>query len=369
MIHISRRAACAGLLATALPRRAFARRALAPPDSGPLSDKAVSELLARHKVPGASLAIINESALAASYGYGVARGEQPVEPSTRFQAASISKTINALAVLRLAALGRLGLDDPVNRHLTAWKLPDNVFTETRPVTVRMLLSHSGGTTVTVFDGYVPGRPQPSLTQILDGVHPAGNDPVRVAWPPGHAFRYSGGGITVLQQMIIDVTGETYPAAIAKLVLTPLAMAHSGYAQSPEVLPRGEIALAHGADGVRIAGGFRIHPELAAAGLWTTPTDIARAVLAIIRSWHGKSGAFLPQSLARAMLTPVVQDAGLGIFMANHLFTHVGANTGYRALFIADAATERAAVVMTNGDDGDYVCTELNRRAAEHFGWA
>src|SRR5204863_314325 len=111
------------------------------------------------------------------------------------------KTINALAILKLTALARLDLDDPVNQHLVGWRLPDNVFTENRAVTLRMLLSHSGGTTVTDFDGYLPGRPLPTLAQVLDGEHPASNDPVRVAWPPGHAFRYSGGGITVLHQLI------------------------------------------------------------------------------------------------------------------------------------------------------------------------
>jgi CubicO group peptidase (beta-lactamase class C family) len=370
MVQIDRRVALGGLFAAAWPAHGLARPALAPPDEGPLSVKAVEDLLAQHKVPGASLAIIHDGTLVATYCYGVAQGQRPVRTTTRFQAASISKTINALAILRLAALSRLDLDDPVNKHLVTWKLPDNVFTETRAVTLRMLLSHSGGTTVTVFEGYMPGRPLPGLVQILDGRPPATNDPVRVAWPPGHAFRYSGGGITVLQQLVADVTRDSYPAAIARLVLGPLGMTHSNYVQQPDALGRAQLALAHDDDGEPHSVGFRIHPELAAAGLWTTPGDLARAVLAIIRSWHGVAGAFLPQSLAQAMLTPVVEDAGLGVFFAgNSLFTHVGANIGYRALFIADAAAERATIMMTNGDNGDPVCAEINRRVAEDLRWA
>jgi CubicO group peptidase (beta-lactamase class C family) len=368
MPPFDRRIVLGGLLAASLPRRGIAH-ASEPPDAGPLSAGAVGELLAQHKVPGAGLAIIDGGALAAHYCYGFAQGQRAVTKDTLFRAASISKTINALAILKLVALSRLNLDAPVNDHLVGWKLPDNVFTETRAVTVRMLLSHTGGTTVTDFDGYAQGQKLPSITQILDGAAPSNNDPVRVAWPPGHAFRYSGGGITILQQLIVDVTGEPYPAAIARLVLTPLGMTHSNYVQEAERLADAPIAFGHGSNGAVLPGGFRVHPELAAAALWTTPADIARTVLAIIRAAHGRPGAFLPRALAQTMLTPVTQEAGLGVFLdGTGLFTHVGASAGYHALFIADAAAERATVMMNNGDDGDAVCLELNRRAVQHFGW-
>src|SRR5581483_3105448 len=251
---MDRRIVLGGLLATTVPRRGAARPAPAPPDEGPLSLTAVADLLAQHKVPGASLAIINEGALAATWCYGLARGERAVTPDTLFRAASISKTINALAILRLVAEGSLDLDAPVNDHLVGWKLPDNVFTEKRGVTVRLLLSHTGGTTVTDFDGYPVDRPVPTITQILDGAPPANNDPVRVAWPPGHAFRYSGGGVTVLQQLLVDLTGESYPAAIERLVFDPLGMMHSGY-DDLAFFPMAPLALGHGADGALIPGGF------------------------------------------------------------------------------------------------------------------
>src|SRR5262249_53132211 len=155
-----------------------------------------------------------------------------------------------------------------------------------------------------------------------------------------------------------VTRDSYPAAIARLVLGPLGMTHSNYVQQPDAIARAQLALGHDDDGEPHSVGFRIHPELAAAGLWTTPGDLARVLLAIMRAWHGAAGAFLPQALAQAMLTPVAQYAGLGVFRDGGLFTHVGANIGYRALFVADAAAERAMVVMTNGDNGDPVCLEI-----------
>jgi CubicO group peptidase (beta-lactamase class C family) len=368
MAQIDRRMVLGGLLAASLPRCGRAH-ATQPPETGPLSGRAVAALLTQHKVPGASLAIINDGALVARWCYGFAKAERAVAADTCFCAGSISKTINALAILKLVSASRLDLDAPVNDHLVSWKLPDNVFTERRAVTVRMLLSHTGGTTVTVFDGYAPGRPLPTLRQILDGAPPANNDPVRVAWPPEMAFRYSGGGITVLQQLVVDLAGEPYPTAIARLVLDPLGMVHSDYLQESERRAHAPIALGHDAQGAVLPGGFRIHPELAAAGLWTTPSDIARAVLAIIRSSQGKADAFLPQPLARSMLTPVAQDAGLGVFLdGTGLFTHVGTTAGYHALFIADAQAGRASIVMNNGDDGDAVCVELNHRVAQQFGW-
>src|SRR5581483_11192669 len=180
--QIDRRIVLGGLLAASLPPCAFAR-ASEPPDTGLLSVTAVGALLAQHKVPGASLAIVDEGALAAAWCYGFARADRAVAADTRFSAGSIRKTVNALAILKLVSLSRLDLDAPVNDHLVRWKLPDNVFTEKRAVTVRMLLSHTGGTTVTVFDGYAPDRRLPTITQILDGTPPANNDPVRVAWPP------------------------------------------------------------------------------------------------------------------------------------------------------------------------------------------
>jgi CubicO group peptidase (beta-lactamase class C family) len=366
MPHIDRRIALGGLLAAALPRRGLAALEIERPESGSLGTRAVGDLLAEHNVPGASLAIIHKGAVAATFSYGFACDDSAVTAVTRFQAASISKTINALAILKLVAQSRFGLDDPVNEHLTSWKLPDNAFTQRTPVTVRMLLSHSGGTTVTDFAGYLPGRPLPTVAQILDGDSPANSDPVRVAWPPGRAFHYSGGGVTILQQLVVDVTGQSYPAVVERLVLAPLGMTQSGYASPVE---GAQVAVAHDGDGEAYPSGFRVHPELAAAGLWTTPGDLARAVVAIMRSANGADDAFLPQPLAQAMLTPVVREAGLGVFLGDdRLFTHVGATAGYRALFVADFRAERGTVVMTNGDYGDRVCAELNRRVAEYLHW-
>ena len=297
MAHVDRRVLRGGLMAAALLRRGLAWLLIEPPDRGPLSATVVGSLLAQYKVPGASLAIVDTGELTATYCYGLAQVTKPVAAATRFQAASISKTINALAILKLLALGCVGLDDPVNNPLSSWKLPDNALTEKTAVTIRTLLSHTGGTTVPGFAGYLPDTPVPTLEKVLDGKSPANSDPVCMAWPRGQNFRYSGGGTTVVQQLVIDLSGEDYPAAVERLVLGPLGMNQSDYVQQPGSSAREHLALAHGPDGSPNLGGFRTHPELAAAGLWTTPNDLVRAVLAIIHSRRGMPGAFLPQALA------------------------------------------------------------------------
>jgi CubicO group peptidase (beta-lactamase class C family) len=373
MVDVHRRDALRGLAAVAgLPAfagRGVAAAAMAPPRAGLLNAEAVGELLKQHNVPGVSLAIADNGNLVAAYGYGMARPDRPVTAQTLFQAASLSKTANALAVLQLAAQRRIGLGDPVNAHLTSWKLPDNALTKQTPVTVRMLLSHTGGTTVHGFAGYMPGAPVPTLRQVLDGRPPANSAAIRVEWPPGRAYRYSGGGVTVLQQMVIDVTGESYPAALDRLVLHPLAMSESNFHQPPGAVDLPHIALAYGSNGSPYRGGFRVHPEFAAAGLWTTPGDLIRMVLAIIRSNNGERNAFIDRALARQMLTPVVADAGLGTFInAKGIFSHGGSNAGYRTLYLGEPKTGRGIAIMTNGDNGEAVYTEMRRRVVQAYGW-
>ncbi len=374
MANVHRRDVLAGFAAgvavfPALIGRGAAAMQTEPPSDGPLSASAVGDLLKRHNVPGASLAILDKGELVASFCYGFAQAGRPVTPQTRFQAASISKTANALAVLKLVEAGRLRLDDPVNTHLKTWKLPDNALTAKTPVTVRMLLSHTGGTTVPGFAGYIRGTPLPTLQQVLDGERPANSAAVRVEWMPGEAFRYSGGGTTILQQMVIDVTGEDYAAVLDRLVLRPLEMAESNYDQTPDAGALQEAALAHGPNGTLNPGGFRVHPELAAAGLWTTPRDLVRVVLAIIRSRNGGRGAFFEKQLARQMLTPVAADSGLGAFIDEKgVFHHPGSNIGYRALYVGDPETGQGMSVMTNGDNGEEPCMVIRRRVAQVYGW-
>jgi CubicO group peptidase (beta-lactamase class C family) len=219
----------------------------------------LEERMAHHHVPGVALALSagSEAPVEAAYGVKEAGRSDPVTPATRFQACSISKPVAVLGMLRLVERGVLDLDADVNEMLTSWQVPPNASWQPR-VTLRQIASHSAGLTVGGFPGYARGVPLPTLTQVLTGSAPANTAGIRVDTLPSVEFRYAGGGTTVLQQVLEDVTGRPFADLMRELVLEPLEMTRSGYTQPlPDEL-RAEAATAHGIDGVPVeAGGTSI----------------------------------------------------------------------------------------------------------------
>jgi CubicO group peptidase (beta-lactamase class C family) len=331
-----------------------------------------------YQVPGVSIAVIHRGSIAWTRGYGLARQgtSQGVTPATLFQAASISKPLTALAVLRLAAAGRVDLDADVNSVLTSWRIPDNEFTAIEKVTLRRLLSHSAGMADwTVGGGWQPGHPLPSLPDLLEGAAPTpssrGAVPARVVLPVNSRWRYSNYGYAVIQLLLEEATGVPFAAHMLESVLRPLGMERSTFAQPlPRVRWR-EAAVAHNRNGEPLAGDWRVYPAAAPSGLWTTPTELARAALEIHRAWLGRS-TFLSQALARAMLTPQMENAGLGVNLRGEgrslTFAHGGSNAGFRAYLVAFAERGDGAVIMTNGAGGDELINEILRGIAKEYDW-
>jgi CubicO group peptidase (beta-lactamase class C family) len=220
------------------------------PSLTPLADR-----MAELKVPGLSIAVIHQGKIDWARGFGVtATGGAAVTADTLFQAASISKPVFALAVLRLTEQGKLDLNTDVNRYLKSWKVPENEFTRTSKVTLRGILSHSAGLTVHGFPGYASDETLPDVVQILDGKPPANTPPIRVDVVPGTLSRYSGGGYVVAQQVLMDVTGSPFPKLLQDMVLRPLGMSHSTYEQPLPANRRGEVALPYRTDGTPVKGG-------------------------------------------------------------------------------------------------------------------
>jgi CubicO group peptidase (beta-lactamase class C family) len=327
-----------------------------------------------YHVPGVSIAVIDGGAIAWAHGYGVIEAGKPapVDTGTLFQAASISKPVAAMATLRLVQDGVLALDENVNRYLVSWKVPENAYTAQRPVTLRGILSHSAGLTVHGFAGYAANEAVPTLVQVLDGASPANSAPIRVDTIPGSLWRYSGGGFEVMQQMLQDVTGQPFPKMMHDSVLAPVGMMQSTYEQPLPSSLASRGAVAHRADGKPIPGRWHTYPEMAAAGLWTTPSDLARFAIEIQRALHGASRHVLDQSMVRQMLTRQKDSWGLGIGLdgegAAARFSHGGANEGYRAMLIAFDSGGRGAVVMTNSDAGGPLTAEIIRGIARVYGW-
>ena len=275
-------------------------------------------------VPGAAWALIEGGELVHESGHGLMAADRgdPVTPATLFQACSISKPVAALAMLRLVDRGVLDLDEDVNDRLTSWRVPP--LEHWQPVvTLRQLVSHSAGLTTSGFPGYRSGDALPTTVEVLDGVGPANTFAVRVDTVPGLQFRYSGGGTMVMQQLLEDVTGTPLRELVRELVLEPLGMSGSDYAQPlPEEL-HDRAATAHDEAGRPIEGRWHTYPELAAAGLWTTPGDLARFAMGIQRTYAGGDDALLSPALAQELLTPQIASSdrlgalnqlGLGLFL-------------------------------------------------------
>jgi CubicO group peptidase (beta-lactamase class C family) len=264
-----------------------------------------------HNVPGISIAVINDGKIEWARGYGladVAEG-RPVTTTTLFQAASISKPVAATAALTLVEEGSLELDRNVNEWLVSWKMPENDYTAVQPVTLRELLTHSAGTTVHGFPGYARSAQIPNAIGVLDG---EGNtDPIRVDIVPGSQWRYSGGGYTAMQLLLTDVAGMSFAAIMRERVLGPAGMSESTYEQPLPESRWSQAATGYRPDSSEVEEKWHVYPEQAAAGLWTTPTDLAHFAIAVQQAYAGESESMLSQEMAEAMLTPDENDWGLG----------------------------------------------------------
>ncbi|HTB10008.1 MAG TPA: serine hydrolase [Bryobacteraceae bacterium] len=336
----------------------------------PVASSKLTDRMAALHVPGVSIAVIHDGKIEWARGFGVTRTDGPaVTPDTLFQAASISKPVAAMAVLHIVQSGKLNLDTDVNQYLKTWKVPENSFTEKTKVTLRELLSHTAGMTVHGFPGYASNVPEPTLVQILNG---QGNTPaIVVDTTPGTIWRYSGGGFVVAQLLLQDVTGQPFPKLMHDTVLGPAGMARSTYEQPlpPSRMP--EAAMAYQRDGQPVKGGPHVYPEMAPAGLWTTPSDLARFAIEIQKDLAGRSGGVLSQAMAQEMLKPGMNKWGIGIGTggeaAHPYFTHGGANEGFQCNLVAYNSGDGAAI-MTNSDNGGQLASEILRTIAHEYGW-
>jgi CubicO group peptidase (beta-lactamase class C family) len=335
-------------------------------------DELVREAMERQAVPGVSAAAAVDGRLAWARGWGVrtAGRPDPVTPATMFQAGSISKPVAALGALRLVADGRLELDADVSDVLVGWRVPPSDGWQPR-VTVRQLLSHTGGLTVHGFPGYARNAAVPTLVQVLDGAPPANTPAVRATTMPGLQFSYSGGGYCVLQQLLIDLTGREFSELLRDLVLEPLGMRDSGYEQPLPQERWGQAASGHRIGGAPVHGDWHVYPEMAAAGLWTTPSDLLRFAAAVQQAAAGADDAIIPRPLAEELLTPHAtnQAIGLGLFLQGEgrtrRFEHGGDDQGFVALLTAYVELGLGAVVMTNSDSWPVIEPLLDAIARAH----
>lgn len=337
------------------------------PDGLVVQNADLAEAMRKLHIPSVDVALIESGRLAWSHVFGTA------PDNAIYQAASLSKLVTAVAALRLVDRGVLDLDRDVNDYLTGWRVPENDFTRDHPVTLRQLLSMTAGVGVPGYPGYEPGQKLPTLQQILDGAPPANSPPVRVEAIPGSRYAYSGGGFEIVQALIEATTNMKFQDALQDLLLRPAGMANSYF---PQPLP-GELvrraATGHDANGNELPGGWRVVPELAAGGLWTSAMDLAHLSLELERAYRGESGALLTRATAQAMMTQ--QNGGpygLGAAVAgngkNRVLMKRGQNIGYQSYMLLFPETGQGIVVLTGSDNGTTLATALIRRAAAAYQW-
>ena len=353
---------------------------------GTQSPMNLAERIRSLRIPGLSLALVTDFQVqwAKSYGVRDFRTASPVTDETVFQAASISKCMGAVVALRLVQDGVLDLDKDVNSYLKRWKVPENEFTRAEKVTLRRLLSHTAGLTVRGFRGYAEGEAVPTILQVLDGLPPANNAPVRVDRAPGSEVRYSGGGYTVLQLLLEDVTGLPLPELVAEYVFKPAGMTQSTFCPSCPDVPAENVSMGHSVDDAGNITTFKGYAFLQGGSgcceLWTTSSDLARFIMAIQRALRGDPGSILSPKMARAMTTPQKNilkeaggfDKGLGLDLPQFgeavYFNHDGGNVGFSARFIGHLERGYGFAVMINTDNASSILPELTMAVASAYGW-
>lgn len=336
----------------------------------------IKELLERLHVPGVSVAVVRDFRIHWSKAYGVADAEtgQLLDRDSRFQAASISKPVTALAAMRLVQERRLTLDTDVNTILKSWRVPNSEFARDRSVTPRALFSHTSGSDDGFgFPGYDPAAPLPTVVQILDGQAPSNVGKVLFARPAFQAYKYSGGGFVIMQLALTELTGRPFGEFMRSTVLDPLQMTASSFEQPPTTDVATHGARAHDEDGRPMASRWHVYPEQAAAGLWTTPSDLARFVIEIQTAVRGPAGRVLDQSSAREMIAPIgVGPFAVGLTIEKQgegwYFSHGGSNWGFRAHIVGHLRKGYGAAIMTNGDNGTALINELEARIAAAYNW-
>ena len=340
----------------------------------PLPTMTIAQRMERYNVPGLAMAVVEDGKIAWTCAAGTkesGKGDS-VTHETLFHAKSVSKAVSTLAAMRLVDQGRLELDTPLADRLRSYSVPDNEYTRTVPPTLRHLLSHSAGFTRHGVDSYMPGEPLPTVVQSLTGQPPAEVEPLSVDFTPGTRYRYSGGGYGVLQVLLQDVGGQPFPGLMEELVFVPAGMTRSLFPQPlPKVL-RPFAAKGHDADGSALPGGFETLPIMAAGGLWTTATDLARYVVAIQAAWRGTDGSLLGRDLAQEMLEQEIGGWGLGVAVEGTkqmpFFSHGGSGDGFKALIVGLPSLGQGAVILANGDGAGELRYEILRSIAEEYDW-
>ncbi len=335
----------------------------------------LTKAMAYFKVPAISFAVIQNNKLSwiDAVGYTKPDHNQKVDTNTLFQAGSMSKSVAAATTMSLIDRGIINLDTAVNPLLNSLRIAKTDRFKHHKITLRQLLDMSSGLSVGTYRGYVPGQKLPTLVQTLRGMRPANNPPTQILYQPGTRYHYSSGAYEVLRFAINSYTPLSFVQTTQKYIFMPLKMHHSYYGQPlPERLGK-NVAFATNADGHPFPYKWRIMPEYAAAGLWSTPGDLAKFVLSVIKADQGKKHEAISPTMARFALekeshTPYGLGFALGGQGKQFHFMKLGQSPGYQGWLVGFPKTGQGAVVMTNSDNGRNLAQSLIYAIARTYHW-
>ncbi|MCX6305896.1 MAG: serine hydrolase [Bacteroidetes bacterium] len=325
-------------------------------------------------VPGLSIAVMKDHQIewAKSYGVKEKGTNDSVTLNTMFQAASMSKPVTAMIALKLEEEKKINLEQDINQQLKTWHLPENEFTRQRAVTPGLLMLHLGGLNVPSFPGYSKYDSIPGVKDILNGTSPSNTEAVKVVLVPGSKWSYSGGGYTVLQLLMEEVSGKSFPKLMKDDLFDPLNLSNSTFEHNLTKKQQKSIAKAYKEDGKMVGGGYHIYPEKAAAGLWTTSMDYARMMIELEKSYLGEPGKIIRPETSRKMLKRYRGDMALGIVLKNNgdslALAYGGWNEGYICDVYSYLKTGNGVVIMTNSNNGYMLIQEIYRSLATAYGW-
>ena len=331
----------------------------------------LEERMSHYQTPGFSIAIVKSGKIVLAKGYGQKNKKgDPVNSETLFQAASISKPVTALGVLKLVQTGKVDLDVPINQYLKEYQLEDNEFTKTNKVTLRRLLTHTAGLNLGGFGGYLQNEELPSTIDVLLGI---GNSPkLEVVEEPGTRWNYSGGGYVLVQKIIEDVTGLSFEVYMETEILKPLGMRRSTFQQPIDSKWQQNLSHAFDAEGNPIDGNWHNYAAKGAGGLWTTPSDLGKWFTGLHNAYMKKDTTIFSKQTIELMLTKHLRDWGLGPMIINEgkdiILTHDGSNAGFKADFFGYIKSGNAVIAMGNAERSSDLCLEYMLSVCSHYGW-
>jgi len=340
-----------------------------------LANPTIEDRMRFYNVKGLSIAVVHNYKIEWAKGYGWADSAErrPVTTETLFEPGSISKSINAVGILRLAQRKKIDLYKDINDYLVSWKFPYDSVSKNKKITLADLLSHTAGLSQHGFPGYYRGDTFPTVPEILDGKKPANTKPVRSLFVPGLKFEYSGGGTMVSQLIVMDKSEQQYDAYMSEHVFVPIGMSNSLFTQPPPEARKKTLATGYSGNGKEIKGKYPILIEQAAGGLWTTPTDLCKFIIEIQLSRQGKSNKVLSKKMTKKMLRPYQnKSAALGCFIEKRrgakYFSHNAGNQGFSGIYYGSFKDGNGLAIVVNSDEGHHLIQEVVTSVVNTYKW-